>query len=403
MADSVSDPWLSIIGLGEDGLEGLSPASRSALDAAEIVFGGPRHLELAGKDAFGRPWPVPFSIDPVLAERGKRVVVLASGDPFWFGAGTLLAEALEPEDWRAFPAPSTAALAAARLGWRQEELMTLGLHAAPLDRLRPLMSEGIRVLCLLRDADAVRDLADWVVDEGFGASRMWVLEALGGPRERVRSTTPVTCAFDNVRAPVAAALEFKGQGQPRASGLEDASFQHDGQITKRPVRALTLSALAPRPGERLWDLGAGSGSISVEWCLASGGEAVAVESREDRANTIRANAAHFGLTPRLSVHHGDITEALEELPDPSAVFIGGGATAEMLAALWDRLSPGVRIVLNAVTLETQALVLDWQDRHGGHLIKIDLADAAPLGQGRGWSPARTLVQWRVTRGKVSEP
>lgn len=394
----MSDPWLSIIGLGEDGLNGLGSASRAALDAAEVIFGGPRHLELAAAGTRGQPWPVPFSVSPVLAARGRRVVVLASGDPFWHGAGGSLAAHLAPEEWRAYPAPSTFALAAARLGWRLEEVLCLGLHAAPFARLRPLLHRGERLIVLLRDGSAPAELATWLTKQGFGASRMTVLEALGGPRERRRATVAERFALTGITAPVAVALEAEGLGLPHTPGFSEDLFAHDGQITKAPVRALTLSALAPRPGERLWDLGAGSGSISIEWALAApGATAEAVERRADRLPHITENAERFGLTHRITATEGESLDTLPKLPRPDAVFIGGGASKPLLDALWDTIPTGTRVVINAVTLGTEALLAEAHAAQGGRLLRIELAEAKPLGRMQGWAPARPVVQWSVTR------
>lgn len=395
----MADPWLTIIGLGEDGLAGLSDASRAALAAADVVFGAPRHLALAALAESGRAWPVPFRIDPVLAERGRKTVVLASGDPFWFGAGGSLAEHLAPGEWICHPAPSTFSLAAARLGWRLEETLCLGLHAAPFARLVPLLSRGVRFICLLRDGVAAGDLARWLTERGFGPSRLTVLEALGGPVERVR--TAVADGFDlpDVRHPVAVAIEAAGSpGLPRTAGLPDESFAHDGQITKRPIRALTLSALAPRPGEVLWDLGAGSGSISIEWCLAApGATAQAVEARPDRAGNVRANAAAFGVEHRVTVTEGRWADLIASLPPPDAVFVGGGADAAGMETIWGVVPRGARLVANAVTLESEALLASCHARHGGTLLRIELAHAEPLGRLRGWQPVRPVVQWSVAR------
>lgn len=395
----MADPWLTIIGLGEDGLAGLSEASRAALAAAEIVFGAPRHLALAGAGDRGREWPIPFGIDPVLAEAGRKVVVLASGDPFWFGAGGSLAARLQPGEWTCHPAPSTFSLAAARLGWRLEETLCLALHAAPFERLVPVLARGVHAICLLRDAAAAGELARWLADKGFGASRLTVLESLGGPEERLR--TVIAGGFDlpDVRHPVAVAVAAAGAaGMPRASGLADELFAHDGQITKRPVRALTLSALAPRPGEVLWDLGAGSGSVSVEWCLAApGASAHPVEARPDRAGNIRANASAFGLAHRITVTEARWAEVLASLPAPDAVFIGGGADKAGIDTLWDLIPQGARLVVNAVTLDSEVLLAGCHARRGGTLLRIELAAAEPLGRLRGWQPARPVVQWSAVK------
>ena len=395
----MADPWLSVIGLGEDGLTGLAASSRAALDAAEIVFGGPRHLALAQVGARGRAWPVPFSLDPVLACRGRPVAVLASGDPFWHGVGGSLAGQLDPGEWRAFPAPSTFSLAASRLGWRLEEVECLGLHAAPFERLVPMLARGQRLICLVRDGAAVPALAAWLVARGFGASRLWVLEALGGPRERIRAARAEGLALPDIGAPVAVAIVVDGAaGMSRATGLPDDLFANDGMITKRPVRAMTLSALAPRPGELLWDIGAGSGSISVEWSRAApGARAVALEPDPGRLDFVRRNAEGFGLAHRIEARAGRAPDDLAGLPDPDAVFLGGGTSAAVVAEILDRLRPGGRLVSNAVTVESEALFLDLHLRLGGSLLKIELAEAAPFGRLHGWTRARPITQWSFVK------
>ncbi|MBB4397345.1 precorrin-6Y C5,15-methyltransferase (decarboxylating) [Bradyrhizobium sp. ERR14] len=397
MADSLADPWLTIIGIGEDGLAGLSEASRKALNEAETVFGGERHLALAGVGSRGRPWPVPFDADIVLSSRGRPTAVLASGDPFWHGAGAALAEKLQAGEWIAHSAPSTFSLAAARLGWRLESTVCLGLHAAPFERLVPHLVRGARIICLVRDGKAASDLAKWLSERGWGASAFWTLAALGGPRESIQEHRADGFAGDPAGNLVAVAVEARGtQGIPRSSGLSDDLFVHDGQITKRPVRALALSALAPRPGERLWDIGAGSGSISVEWALC-GGTATAIEAREERAANIRSNAAAFGLSHRITVVKGRAPEAVAALEAPDAVFIGGGLDSAMFDAIWSRLAPGTRLVAHSVTLETEALLGDLHQRHGGELMRVDIAYAGPLGRYRSWETARPVVQWSTVR------
>lgn len=392
----MSEPWLSIIGIGEDGLHGLGDGSRSALAQAQHVFGGARHLALAGVGSRGREWPLPFDVTPVLALRGQPVAVLASGDPFCFGAGGSLANHLVHGEWQAFPAPSTFSLAASRLGWRLEQVHCFGLHAAPFARTRPALHGGAQLLCLLRDGPAVRDFARWLTQQGYGSSSVWVLEALGGPRERIRQSTAHALDFADIQSPVAVAVQVVGPpGLANAPGLPDSGFAHDGQITKSPIRALTLSALAPRPGEHLWDLGAGSGSVSVEWCLA-GGSSSAVEQNADRAANIRANAASFGVDHRLSVHQGATQDLLAELSPPNAVFVGGGFDLALFGSLQSAAPTGCRLVVNAVTLETESALLQLHAQHGGALLRIELAQAAPLGRMRGWQPSRAVVQWSVT-------
>jgi precorrin-6Y C5,15-methyltransferase (decarboxylating) len=396
MAEETVERWLSIIGIGEEGLAGMSDGSRLALQQAEHVFGGPRHLALAQVGTRGRAWPLPFDVAPVLALRGQRVAVLASGDPFWFGAGGSLSAQLSPAEWTAFPVPSTFSLAAARLGWRLEAVHCFGLHATEFARSRAALHPGQRLLCLLRDGAAVEDYARWLTAGGFGSSQLSVLEALGGPQERIRHTTAESYAFTDVQAPVALAVEVASSagaaGIARSAGRPDADFAHDGQITKAPVRAITLAALAPRPGQHLWDLGAGSGSIAVEWCLA-GGQATAVEQHAARILNIRSNVQAYGLSHALTVVHGRALQTLAGLAEPHAVFIGGGFDSVLFDAVKALAPRGCRLVVNAVTLETEAALLQLQTRYGGDLLRIDLAHAAPLGRMRGWESSRPLVQW----------
>lgn len=392
-------PWVTIIGLGEDGPDGLTGASLAALEEAEIVMGPARHLALLPElRAETVTWPVPFAdgIDLLLSHRGRRVVVLASGDPFWFGAGSVLARHLKPDEWRALPGMSCFALAASRLGWALESTICLGLHAAPLTRLRPHLAPGMRLIVTLRDGAAVGDLGNYFVHEGFGDSVLHVMEALAGPRDRVTThlAAAVTGPFDH---PVCVAIEVQGAGRvmPKTSGLTDDWFDHDGQISKRPVRALTLSALAPRPFEHLWDIGGGSGSISIEWLLSHATtQATVIEADPERAARLAANARRIGVD-RLTVVTGHAPEALDGLTAADVVFVGGGLSFALLARL-ETLAKGARLVANAVTLESEALLTTAHARKGGSLLRIDLSNSKPLGSKRGWSASYPIVQWSVT-------
>ena len=402
MTDSPGQAWLTLIGIGEDGLSGLSDDARAVLAEADLVTGAERHMALVGGlRAECRTWPVPFAsgIDGLLAERGRRTVMLVSGDPFWFGAGAVIARHLAPEEWTAIPGRSTFSLAAARLGWALETTVCLGLHAAPLARLRPQLAPGVQALVLVRDGAAAAELMAYLAAQGFGASEVTVLEALGGPRERIRSMRADAGAFADVAHPVALGIRFAGAGAvlPRASGVPDDWFAHDGQITKRPVRALTLSALAPRPGEMLWDIGCGSGSIAIEWLLAHPAmQAIGFEADPERAARARGNARTLGVD-RLQVIEGRVPDGLADHPLPDAVFIGGGLSEALLETLWGLLGSGTRIVANAVTLESEALLAKWQADKGGDLLRIELAQAAPLGTRRGWKAQYPVVQWSAVR------
>ncbi|WJT00690.1 precorrin-6y C5,15-methyltransferase (decarboxylating) subunit CbiE [Novosphingobium humi] len=395
----MSDPWLTIIGLGEDGAQGLSAAAREALDRAEVVIGAPRHLALLPALTCAiLEWPVPFAdgIARLIEQRGRRVVMLASGDPFWFGAGSSVTRHLDPNEWVAHPAPSTFTLAASRLGWALQDTVCLGLHAAPLARLRPHLAPGRAIIALMRDGAQVLALARYLAELGFGGSLLHVMEALGGARERIRCVSAEAMAFGDITHPVAVGIvPGAGPALPVIAGLPDDLFASDGQITKRPIRALTLSALALRAGETLWDIGAGSGSIGIEWLLAHPANgALAIEADPVRAERARANAARLGVD-RLEVIEGRAPEIWPDAPPPDAVFIGGGLSEDLLLALWSRLPVGTRLVANAVTLESESLLTRWHGRKGGALLRVELADAAPIGARHGWKARYPVVQWSV--------
>jgi precorrin-6Y C5,15-methyltransferase (decarboxylating) len=392
--------WLSIVGIGEDGVEGLTPIARSLVQAAEIVFGGQRHLTLAAPLIRGaaRPWRSPFeeAIEEVLAQRGRDVCVLASGDPFVYGVGSVLLRHVDPRETVAVPAPATFSLAAARLGWALPETTQLSLHARSLDLIRPHLQPGRRVLALTSDGEGPRALARLLSDAGFGGSRMTVLEALGGPRERVRETTAAGFALGDIGPLNTLAIEVEASPGARvlarASGLPDELFEHDGQITKREIRAITLAALSPRRGELLWDVGAGAGSVAIEWMLADPSmRAIAIEARSDRAARIRRNAAAFGV-PGLEVIDSTAPAAFEGLAQPDAIFIGGGATTALDAAV-PALRSGGRLVVNAVTVETEALLMTCRAKLGGELGRIAIARVEPIGSKEAWRPALPVTQW----------
>ncbi|CUK06356.1 Precorrin-6Y C(5,15)-methyltransferase [decarboxylating] [Ruegeria denitrificans] len=394
-------PWLTVLGLGEDGLDGLPPASRQVLERAKIIMGPPRHLSLTPDTAAQKvEWPVPFADGlPILTGfRGRPTVVLASGDPFWFGAGSVIARNFEAGEWTALPGQSTFSLAAARLGWPLESTLTFGLHAAPLTRLRPDLAPGVRAILLLRDGKAVAELATYLTETGFADTCLHVMEALGGPRERSRSVSLTEALLGGFDHPVCVGLEVAGEGRafPKASGKPDEIFETDGQITKRPVRALTLSALAPQRGEHLWDIGGGTGSISIEWLMCDPTlTATTIEPRADRAERIRRNADTLGQD-RLNVVHGTAPGSLGGLTLPDVVFIGGGLSNELMEWLHAALPEVTRLVANAVTLESEALLAQWQNKLGGELLRIELAQASALGPRRGWKSAFPVVQWSVT-------
>jgi precorrin-6B C5,15-methyltransferase / cobalt-precorrin-6B C5,C15-methyltransferase len=401
----VRDRWLAVVGIGEDGIDGLSPAARRLVAQAAFVVGGKRHLALAGPlsaETLAWPSPIEGALDMIEAHRGRPACVLASGDPFFFGVGAMLMRRFKADEMICVPAPSAFALAAARLGWSEQDCAMLSLHGRPLEAIIPHLQPGARILALSWDDATPAKLAALLTARGMGRSKLTVCEAMGGPRERVRATEAQSFALDNVAALNTIALEtVADRGArilPRASGLPDDWFEHDGQITKREIRAMTLAGLAPRRGELLWDVGSGSGSVAIEWMLADPmNGAVAVEARRDRAARIARNALTFGV-PHLSVVAGEAPQVLADLPAPDAIFIGGGASAPgMIERACEALAPGGRLVVNAVTLETQAACVEWRARHGGELAQIAVAHADRIGRFSGWRAAMPVVQWRLVK------
>lgn len=394
--------WLSIVGLGEDGIDGLSPAARRLVAQARLIVGGRRHLSLigaAGAETMAWPSPIEDGFDAIAARRGAPVCVLASGDPFFFGVGSTLMRRFSAEEMTCVPARSAFALAAARLGWAQQDCALLSLHGRPLEAIIPHLQPGARVLALSWDDATPAKLASLLAARGFGRSKLTICEAMGGARERIRTSEAQGFALDNIAALNTIALEVAAERHarvlPRAPGLPDDWFEHDGQITKRDIRAVTLAALAPGRGETLWDVGSGSGSVAIEWMLADpANHAVAIERREERASRIVRNSLGLGA-PGLAVMRGEAPHAFSGLPAPDAIFIGGGAGAPtMIERATDALKGGGRLIVNAVTIETQAACVAWRARFGGELVQMMVAQAEPLGRFSGWRAAMPIVQWR---------
>jgi precorrin-6Y C5,15-methyltransferase (decarboxylating) len=397
--------WLAIVGIGEDGLEGLTPAARRLVAQAAFIVGGKRHLALAGPlKAETMIWPSPIenALDAIEAHRGRSVCVLASGDPFFFGVGAMLMRRFTADEITSIPAPSAFALVASRIGWSQQDCALLTLHGRPLEAIIPYLHGGARILVLSWDDATPAKLAALLTQRGMGRSKLTVCEAMGGPSERIRTTGAQHFALDNVSALNTIAFEVISEHGarvlPRTVGLPDGWFEHDGQITKREIRAMILSSLAPRRGELLWDVGSGSGSVAIEWMLADPtNKAVAIEACDDRAKRIARNALSFGV-PSLSVVTGEAPQVFADLAAPDAIFIGGGASAPgMIERALGALAPGGRLVINAVTLETQAACVDWRARWGGELAQIAIAHAEPVGRYSGWRAAMPIVQWRLVK------
>lgn len=398
----MSGRWLSIVGIGEEGRAGLSAAAIALVEGSELVIGGQRHLDLFGPThGARRTWATPLeaTIPEILARRGRPVSVLASGDPFWFGVGVTLARAIASDEMLVLPAPSSLSLAAARMGWALQDTATLGLNMRGLTPLiRRHLHHGRRILALCLNGETPREVAMLLQRNGFGATRLTVLEALGGQRERIRATTAEDFALADVGPLNIIAVEVAASANartiPYASGLPDDLFENDGQLTKREIRAATLSTLAPSPGELLWDAGLGSGSVAIEWLLAHpANRAIGIERDDARAARAMRNAAALGAL-QLDVRIGSAPAAFDGLPSPDAIFVGGGGgKAGMLEACWAALKPGGRIVVNAVTLDTEAALLAAHGKFGGTLTRLSIERADAAGTRLVWRPALPVVQW----------
>ncbi|MEU6759931.1 precorrin-6y C5,15-methyltransferase (decarboxylating) subunit CbiE [Streptomyces sp. NPDC046685] len=401
---------MTVVGLGADGWAGLTAAARSALASADVLIGGPRQLDLLPADACAGlrvSWPSPLrpAVPKLMAEHaGRRIAVLASGDPMFYGIGRALAEELGPQALLVHPHPSSVSYACARLGWPVEDTEVITVVGRPVARIAAALHEGRRVLVLSAGAASPGEIAALLRERGFGPSRMRVLEQLGSEREDAyegRAESWDHAPGDPLNVVALDCRRDPAHDAPRLGatpGLPDAAYEHDGQLTKRHVRAATLCALAPAPRELLWDIGGGSGSIGIEWMRTHPScRAVAVERVPERAARISRNAAALGV-PGLRVVVGAAPEALVALPAPDAVFIGGGLTAPgLLDAAWAALTPGGRLVVNTVTLESEAVLTDRYRRHGGELVKLAVAHAVPVGGFTGWRQAMAVTQWSVTK------
>lgn len=385
---------IDVIGIGE---ADVSPAARALIQNAEVLVGGERHLGLIGFGPTQRHvWPAPFSKAKALLEGLKdlRVVVLASGDPMWFGVGATLVRWFGKDQVRVHPHPGAFSLAASLLGWALQDTLCLSVHGRPMEAIKPHLAPGRKMLVLANDGHTAANLAKVLADAGFGPSTLTILSHLGGPQQAVQS-----CTADQWQGetPDLSVLAIGLSATPGAvllsasPGLPDAAFEHDGQLTKRGVRAITLSSLCPMPGAVLWDIGAGSGSVAIEW-MRLGGHAIAIENDSSRAQRIARNALALGV-PELEILTGRAPETLPQ-GAADAIFIGGGASDRVLAdRCWDRLKPQGRLVINAVTLEGEAAVMAFYQTHGGDLTRISLSHLDAIGSYHAWHPARPVTQY----------
>ena len=398
----MKNPWLTIIGIGESGLQYLADVSQNRLESADIIIGPPRHLRLLGLSGSKvLEWPVPFSDGLKILDKnkGKKVVGLVSGDPFWYGAAATILRKFSFDEIEVFPGPSTFGWAAARMGWSIEDISCVGLHAKPVEHIRSLIAPKRKILALMRDGDQVKSLAHYLSKLGFGQTKIHVLEALGGNNERIREIAAEEYNLVDVKHPVCVAICVDGLGAaiPLSTGIDDKFFETDGQITKSQIRALTITALAPQYGQHLWDLGAGSGSVSIEWLMRDKSlYATAVERDPSRCGIIEQNVQNLGLD-NLSLHNGSNMEVIMTLKPPHAVFVGGGLTKELMKKLWAIVPRKTRFVANSVTLETETILHDALNEYGGNLIRFDISTARAIGSKNLWQPAYPITQWSIEK------
>ncbi|CTQ31559.1 bifunctional cobalt-precorrin-7 (C(5))-methyltransferase/cobalt-precorrin-6B (C(15))-methyltransferase [Jannaschia rubra] len=396
-------PWLHIVGIGEDGLAGLTPATRSVVEAAEIIVGGDRHHNLSDSIAARRvAWPSPFDalVDQLNAFRGQRVVVLATGDPLWFSVGARIGRAIPPDQIVYHPQLSAFQLAAARMGWSMADVETLTVHGRPVEQMIAFIQPDARLLILTTGAETPARIARFLAERGFGQSSMTVLANMGGAEEkrfegRADGWNHEVPAFNTLAVHCVAAAD--AALLPRVPGLSDALFRSDGTMTKREVRAATLAKLMPMRGALLWDIGTGSGSVAIEWMRAArSARAIGIEPRADRRAMAAENALALG-TPRFDLRDGEVPQALDGLPAPDAVFIGGGLSAAVFDAAFAALKPLGRLVANAVTLESETILAELHARHGGDLVRLSVDRAEAVGRYRGWRPSMTVTQWSLVK------
>jgi precorrin-6Y C5,15-methyltransferase (decarboxylating) len=395
--------WLHIVGIGEDGMDGLLPATRSIVEMAEVIIGGDRHHALSAVVSAKRvAWPHPFDalIETLRTLRGRRVVVLATGDPLWFSVGARIGRAVAPDEIIYHPQLSAFQLAAARMGWSMADIETLTVHGRPVEQMIAFIQPDARLLILTTGAETPAQIAEFLSARGFGQSRMSVLAAMGGAGEArfdgvAQSWNHVVPAFNTLAVECVAAPDAALMS--RVPGLADDLFTHDGTMTKREVRAATLAKLMPMRGALLWDIGTGCGSVAVEWMRSARyTRAIGIEPRADRRAMAAANALALGV-PRLQLVEGQAPECLNDLEAPDAIFIGGGLSDDVFEPAWAELKPLGRLVANAVTLESEQVLVDLQQKHGGELAKISISRVQAVGPYRGWKPLMPVTQWSLVK------
>ena len=403
----MTERWLTIVGIGEDGMAGLSPSAQRAVENAEVIIGGDRHHALSDNVKAQRlRWPHPFDalIDELRALKPRRPVVLATGDPLWYSVGARIGKAISPEEITYFPQLSAFQWAAARMGWSLADVETLTAHGRPAAQITPFFWPNARLLVLTSGAQTPEEIATLLTDRGYGGSELTVLGNLGAPNETQLSGTASDWAASDPtdKVPPFNTLAITCRGKPgrllpRTPGLPDDAFEHDGQLTKREVRSLTLARLMPTRGAQLWDIGTGCGSVAIEWMRgARDAEAIGIDRHSGRLAMAARNAQTLG-TPRLALIEGEASDHLADLPTPDAIFIGGGLSEDLAQRAINALSANGRLVANAVTLESEAILTGLHRTHGGDLTRLLVQRAERVGAKTGWRPAMPVTQWALIK------
>lgn len=400
--------WLHIIGIGEDGVVGLSAEARDALDNADVIVGGKRHHNLTQNVKVERVakrilWPSPFDamIETIKNHKGKTVVVLVTGDPLWYSVGAKISNIFGADELKFYPQLSAFQWASVRMGWSIPDCDTLTIHGRATEEIIPYVAPNVRLLVLTKDKTSPKVVAELLSDRGFGKSELTVLAHIGGDKEErfegvADNWVHEVPDFHTLAVKCIAGKDAKYYG--RTGGLPDDAFEHDGQMTKRVVRAVCVSQLRPYQDALLWDIGAGCGSVAIEWMRAArGAQAIAIEPNLDRHVMIKNNALSLGV-PRLRQIEGSAPDALQNLPTPDAIFIGGGITSDNLFDVaWKNLRDGGRLVANAVTLESETTLISLHAKYGGTLDRIAVSEAVGVGRYNAMKPFMSVMQWAVTK------
>ena len=398
----MNKPWISIIGINQDDVSVCSKLATKALSESDIIIGAERHIKqfkYYKERSQNLPIPLEKTIQILKRNRGKKIVLLVSGNAFWFGLGNLISNHFNREDWQCFQSPSTFSLASAEMGWNMENVLFFGLHAKKNQLIRPFVAPGVRLIILLKDGSSVKELTEYFSNIGFGESKFTIFESLGYKSFRKRSIIAKKNSIKKINHPVCVAIETKGNGLviPKNSGKPDKFFENDGQLTKQYVRSITISSLAPKPFEHLWDLGAGSGSIALEWLLSDKTTvASAVEKNKKRTKFIGRNCEKFGID-RINIINDDIKNIFKKLKKPNAIFIGGGLDKSLFEKIWNFIPKKTRIVVNSVTIETESCMTNLFNIYGGSLMRIELSDIKMIGNKHSWSRNYPIVQWKIEK------